>query len=178
MELSVAREVYKKNKYGYDEALGDLTIGYDQGIAVPKVRVGGETVTHTVSKTLSDPNLTRRRNPGRTPRYQDVAREFDRLGVTAFIQAYYSAHIEARLKEAAHKRPRYGPDADQGEIEVTDRHGVTFIVALQPDGWRFVVADAGKPRDGYAWNGDNKDKPFKTRAKAHDFILNPIIGGQ
>ena len=62
------------------------------------------------SETITPPNLNMRRSPDRKPRYQDVAREFDRLGETMFLRTYYTADIDARIERIEQKRPRPGDD--------------------------------------------------------------------
>ena len=122
-------------------------------------------------------NITPLRRSERKPRYQDVAAEFDRLGETAFIQTYYTPQLKARIDNAAYKRPVYGvpqPGADRNAFEnfgpVTDKWGETFRIDWIDDGWRFIVCRDGIAKDGYAYNGDAKQKPFASSEAAYTFL--------
>ena len=137
---------------------------------------------------MGDLNMTRlrRSNATRKPRYQDVAREFERLGETAFIQTYFTPHLKARIQEAAKKRPVYGvpdPEADRYAFanagEITDKWGekfqINFVATRIGEGWQFIVSRDGIPSERHEYNGDDggsdKDKPFMSSDAARAFLL-------
>ena len=148
-----------------------------------------DVVRHNVrTYTVGDLNMTklRRSNATRKPRYQDVAREFDRLGETAFIQTYFTPHLKARIQEAAKKRPVYGvpdPEADRYSFanagEITDKWGekfqINFVASRIGEGWQFIVSRDGIPSERHEYNGDDggsdKDKPFMSSDAARAFLL-------
>lgn len=129
---------------------------------------------------VGDLNITKLRRPKayRKPRYQEVAAEFNRLGETAFIQAYYTPYLKARIDEAAKKRPVYGlpdPDADQyafasiGAFEAGD----WFRIDWRDEGWRYAVCKPdGSPRwdDAFHYKGDDKEKPFQTSTAVFNYL--------
>ena len=141
-----------------------------------------EGVRITKTHILGALNITplRRSNAYRKPRYQEVAREFDRLGETAFIQTYYTPRLKARIDNAAYKRPVYGvpqPSADRyafenfGAFEAGDWFRIDW---REPHGWFYAACKPdGSPRwnDELSYRGDNKDKPFPTSEAAHAFLL-------
>ena len=51
-----------------------------------------------LTETFASPSITKRRYPERKPRYQDVAREWTRLGETEFLRIYYTRQIDAELR--------------------------------------------------------------------------------
>ena len=67
-------------------------------------------VTKTITETITPTNLNMRRSSDRKPRYQDVAREFDRLGEEMFLRTYYTADIDARIERIERNRPKPGDD--------------------------------------------------------------------
>ena len=129
---------------------------------------------------MGDPNITQLRRPKdyRKPRYQEVASEFERLGEPAFIQAYFTPHLKARIQNAAHKRPVYGipqPGHDQyafdrfGAFEAGDWFRIDWI----NEGWLFSTCKPdGSPKwdDRFQYRGDDKEKPFASSTAAFNYV--------
>ena len=140
------------------------------------------------SETHTPPNLNMRRSPDRKPRYQDVAREFDRLGEETFLRTYYTADIDARIERIEQKRPKPGDDrtpfsfnpkadshADLHNFGV-NQFGVEECIRIVCDpkrGWMYDGCNPDKSKLGEQWNWtyDDNDKPFRTSKAAYEHYL-------
>lgn len=58
-----------------------------------------------LAETHPSPSLTQRKYLNRKLRYQNVAREFDRLGEAEFLRLYYTRQIHAEIRNAAATMP-------------------------------------------------------------------------
>ena len=140
------------------------------------------------SETHTPPNLNMRRSADRKPRYQDVAREFDRLGEEMFLRTYYTADIDARIERIEQKRPKPGDDrtpfsfnpkadshADLHNFGV-NQFGVEECIRIVCDpkrGWMYDGCNPDKSKLGEQWNWtyDDNDKPFRTSKAAYEHYL-------
>ena len=145
-------------------------------------------VTKTITETITPTNLNMRRSPDRKPRYQDVAREFDRLGEEMFLRTYYTADIDARIERIEQNRPRPGDDrtpfsfnpksdshADLHNFGV-NQFGVEECIRIVCDpkqGWMYAGCNPDKSKLGeqWSWIYDDNDKPFRTSKAAYEHYL-------
>ena len=125
--------------------------------------------------TVGDLNITRGRSPDRKPRYQEVAREFNRLGYDLFKSTYFTEEWQRRLKAAAQTHLTGDPAAafyafvNYGPVNV---NGDLFRIDWRENGWRFAQCqEDGSPwRDEYFYQGDDNDKPFMTSDAAYKYL--------
>lgn len=133
----------------------------------------------------------RERKPERVKRYRAVAREYESMSESSFIQKYYTENVHARLTQAkldlAHGRAPYarlGPNqrADQyafetiGAFEV-QREGF-WLVRWTPtpgnSGWIFAACESDgsplAPETKHNWKGrealNGPARPFRTSKQA------------
>lgn len=140
------------------------------------------------SETHIPPNLNMRRSSDRKPRYQDVAREFDRLGETMFLRTYYTADIDARIERIEQNRPKPGDDRTPFSFNPkADSHagvhnfgvnqfGVEECIRIVCDpkrGWMYdgCNPDGSKLGEQWNWTYDDRDKPFRTSIAAYEHYL-------
>jgi hypothetical protein len=145
-------------------------------------------VTKTITETITPTNLNMRRSPDRKPRYQDVAREFDRLGEEMFLRTYYTADIDARIERIEQNRPRPGDDRTPFSFNPkADSHagvhnfglnqfGVEECIRIVCDpkrGWMYDGCNPDGSKLGKQWNWtyDDNDKPFRTSKAAYEHYL-------
>ena len=140
------------------------------------------------SETHTPPNLNMRRSADRKPRYQDVAREFDRLGEEMFLRTYYTADIDARIERIERNRQKPGDDRTPFSFNPkADSHaglksfgvnqfGVEECIRIVCDpkrGWMYdgCNPDGSKLGEQWNWTYDDNDKPFRTSKAAYEHYL-------
>jgi hypothetical protein len=116
--------------------------------------------------------------PGRTPRYQDVAQEFTRLGEPAFIAQYLDDETRDRLFEAMRDDPKPNPKANGysidnfGAFKLNGFHyGVSWDASdpMREPGWRIATGPDG-PFHGREIELGQPSKPFATSEDAYKTI--------
>lgn len=144
--------------------------------------------TPEIVETITPTNLNTRRSSDRRPRYQDVAREFDRLGEEMFLRTYYTVDIDARIERIERNRPKPGDDRTPFSFNPkADSHagvhnfgvnqfGVEECIRIVCDhdrGWMYAGCnpDGSKLGEQWNWTYDDRDKPFRTSKAAYEHYL-------
>ena len=162
---------------------GFLVVEERQRVNDPVIPV---MVTKTTYETITPTNLNTRRSSDRRPRYQDVAREFDRLGEEMFLRTYYTADIDARIGRIEAGRPKPGDNRTPFSFNSkADSHagvhnfgvnqfGVEECIRIVCNqGWMYAGCNPDGSKLGEQWNWiyDDNDKPFRTSKAAYEHYL-------
>ena len=103
------------------------------------------------AETLHAINITRRRTEDRKPRYQAVAREFDRLGEAEFLARYFTPAVRAKVGRVKPRSRAYDPTDTNHNGLCHDGEGYVTINLIEGQGWAYFDCDE---------NGENLSGPY------------------
>lgn len=133
------------------------------------------------SETFPNPSLTRRKHPDRKPRYQDVAREFNRLGADAFLDRYFTVELHTALIGRVGGLGAADPNASQfagffhRSADIPHMPDVMehYLIAWHDDCWQFIGCNENGELNNSVWSGEfEKNKRFKTSDETRAYLIN------